>query len=224
MLCAPSPDRITEALHAPPLAVVVPIGLPLSNRLIVGLAARLASLTVPAMVCVAWLVRPPPLVMATAGAVVSRVSASPWPVPMLPARSVACAVITLTPWPGSVIDVLQLPPLAVVVPIGLPLSNRLIVGLAARLASLTVPAMVCVAWLVIVPLLVMATAGAVVSRVSASLLLVPVLPARSVACAVITLAPWPGSVIDVLQLPPLAVVVPIGGPLWKRLMVGLAAR
>jgi len=33
-----------------PLAVVVPIGAPLSNRAIAGLVARFASATVPAMV------------------------------------------------------------------------------------------------------------------------------------------------------------------------------
>jgi hypothetical protein len=168
MLCPPSPDSATAVLQLPPLAVVVPTRLPLSNSAIVGLAARFASETVPVIVCVACLVKPPLLLIATAGATVSRVSASVLLVPVLPARSLALAVMLCAPSPDSVIDALHTPPLAVVVPTGLPLSNSVIVGLAARLASLTVPAIVCVAWLVIVPLLVMATAGAVVSRVMVS--------------------------------------------------------
>src|SRR5215471_8299509 len=159
---------VTDVFHTPPVAVVAPIFVPLSNKVIVGLAARLASLTVPAIVCAAWLVSPPPLLMATAGAVVSRVNPSLLLVPVLPARSPAWAVITCPPSPARVIDVLQAPPLAAVVPIFDPLSNRVIVGLAARLASLTVPAIVWLAWLVNPPLLLIATAGAIVSRVRPS--------------------------------------------------------
>src|SRR5262249_56548131 len=67
---------------------------------------------------------PPPLLRATAGAVVSRVNPSLLLVPVLPAGSLAWGVILCPPSPASVTDVFHTPPVAVVVPIFDPLSNR----------------------------------------------------------------------------------------------------
>src|SRR5258708_5755367 len=132
---------------------------------------------------------------------VSSVSASVSLIPVLPARSLAWAVMLWTPSPDKVIAVFQAPLLALAVPVGAPLR------------SLTVRAMVCRAGLLKPPPVVITTAGAVVSRVSASVLLVPLLPARSLAWAVMLWTPSPDKVIAVFQAPLLALVVPIGAPL-----------
>src|SRR5258708_9500 len=74
------------------------------------------------------------------GVSVSRVSTSVLLVPVLPARSVARAVRLGTASLANVMARLQAPPLAVVVPIGFPLSSSVIVGFAGRFAgSATVP-------------------------------------------------------------------------------------
>src|SRR5258708_5209667 len=153
---------------------------------------------------------PPLLLIATAGATVSRVSASVLLVPVLPARSLACAVMLCPPSPDRVIAVLQAPPLAVVVPILVPLSNSVIVGLAARLASLTVPAIVCVAWLVNPPALPIATEGAVVSSVMVS----DAVPVPLVLVSLATSVCAPSARLGLkLHTPELfAVIVPSGLP------------
>ena len=86
MLWLPLPDSVTAVLQLPPLpTVAVPsaVVLPLSNSVTVLPAS--ATSTVPLMVCAAWLVAPPLLVMATTGAVVSRVKLNAAVVELLPA-------------------------------------------------------------------------------------------------------------------------------------------
>ena len=85
------------ALQLPSLATVaVPSGvvLPLSNSVTVVPAS--ATSTLPVMVCAAWLVAPPLLVIATTGAVVSRVKVSV-AVPVLPKVSVWLATMVWVP-------------------------------------------------------------------------------------------------------------------------------
>src|SRR5258708_37275148 len=97
--------------------------------------------------------------MTTTGTDVSSVSPSGLLVPVLPARSVARAVMLWAPSFAKAISVAQTPPFAVVVPIWLPPSNRVIVALAGRsLGSLTVPAMGWFGWL-FTPTGVVITAG-----------------------------------------------------------------
>jgi len=71
-LCAPSPARMTVALHLP--------SLPIGAEPIEAIPSHTATVwpislgsTVPLTVCVAWLVRRPRLVIATAAAAVSSV-------------------------------------------------------------------------------------------------------------------------------------------------------
>ena len=116
----------------------------------------------------------------------------------LPAASVATAVTTSAPWPAGVTDVVQCPvpstvtaapltvsaePISAVPPIWIPPAA------SAALMRLSPPSMV-----------VMATAGAMVSTVSVVEVL-DELPATSVATAVTTSAPWPAGVTDVVQCP-----------------------
>ncbi|MEO8834552.1 MAG: hypothetical protein ABI407_20270, partial [Bradyrhizobium sp.] len=94
------------------------------------------------------------------------------------------------PLPDSVTPVLQLPSLpTVAVPsaVVLPLSNSVTVVPAS--ATSTVPVMVCAAWLVLPPLLPIATTGAVVSRMKLNAAVVELLPATSLNCAVTDLVP-----------------------------------
>src|SRR5688572_12197843 len=153
---------------------------------------------------------------------------------LLPAASVALAVKLWLPSPSGVAGVkLQLPaPSAVVMPIGVPLSNTLTVLLASA-----VPVRAGVVSLVLPPLTMTpvvgakssvalamtgAIAGAVVSTVKPKAPLgALVLPAASVAVAVKLWLPSPSGVVGVkLQLPaPSAVAVPIGVPLSSTLTV-----
>ena len=140
---------------------------------------------VPVTVCVALLVSPPALVMATPGATVSSVKPTAPLVPAFPAASVSTAVRLCAPWPASVTSSDQCPvPSTVVLPRVAPLSFTTSVVPASP-----VPVMVCAGTLVSPPALPIAGVGARVSSVMVMLLLVPTLPAASVSRAMMVCAP-----------------------------------
>ena len=75
MLWVPLPGRVTVADQAPPTTVAVPIcvvtPLKVSNSVTVDPAAASLTATVPEMVCDAWLVVAPEVLIRTVGARVS---------------------------------------------------------------------------------------------------------------------------------------------------------
>ena len=90
----PLPDSVTPALQVPlvpTVAVPIAVALPLSNSV-----TMLPASPVPARSCAAWLVAPPALVIATTGAVVSRVKLSEAE-PVLPKVSVWLATMVCGP-------------------------------------------------------------------------------------------------------------------------------
>src|SRR6202790_2104330 len=185
MLWEPSPDSVTVVLHTPPLpTVAVPSGvvLPLSYSVTVAPTAASVAATEPEIVCVGWLVTPPAVLTETVGGTVSRVSTTGALAPVLPAASVSLATMLWAPSPDSVTVVLHTPPLpTVAVPSGvvLPLSYSVTVAPTAASVAVTMPEIVCVAWLVTAPAVLIDTAGGTVSRVSTTGLLAPVFPAAS---------------------------------------------
>ena len=80
MLWLPLPDSVTVVLQAPPTTVAVPICVvtpfTVSNSVTVAPTAASVAATVPEIVCVAWLVVVPAVLIATVGAIVS--SAMAW--------------------------------------------------------------------------------------------------------------------------------------------------
>ena len=121
------------------------------------------------------------------GPVVLRLKTTAPLLPVLPAASVTCAVSELLPLPVSVTGMLQLP-LAAPRRVPSAVAPSKSVTVAPASATSTVPVMVCAAWLVARPLLVIATTGAVVSSVKLSEA-VPVLPKLSVWLATMVWAP-----------------------------------
>src|SRR5579883_190544 len=227
MLLLPFPT-VTMAVHAPlALTVAVPIGVvpPFSVSSSVTVdpmaASPAAAVTVPEIVCVAWLTTPPFVLIATLGATVSRVNTTGTLAPVLPAASVSLATMLWLPSPESVMEVLQAPPVpTVAVPIAVPLSYSVTVVPGAASVALTVPEIVCVAWFVVPPAVLIATVGATVSRVNNTGALAPVLPAASVSLATMLWLPSPESVMEVLQIPSVpTVAVPIAVPLSYRVTV-----
>src|ERR1700722_15558581 len=219
MLLAPL-TSVTLVVQLPSACTkAVPIGVvpPLSYSDTVEPGAVTSPLTVPAMVWVATLVAPPGVVIATVGAAVSSVSTTGVELPVMPARSVSWATMLLAPL-TSVTLVVQLPsactnavPIAVVP----PLSNNDTVEPGAVASPVTLPLMVCAAVAVAPARVVIATVGAAVSSVSTTGVELPVMPARSVSCATMLLAPLT-SVTLAVQLPsactkavPIAVVPPL---------------
>ena len=101
MLWLPLPDRTTLVLQAPPApTVAVPIcvaGPPFteSNNVTVAptAASPAAAVTVPEIVCVAWLVVVPAVLIATVGAIVSSAMAWVAVAAALPAASETLALM-----------------------------------------------------------------------------------------------------------------------------------
>ena len=119
---------------------------------------------VPETVCEAWLVRPPLLVMATLGAIVSSVKVVLPLAPALPARSVAVAEMTWAPCAPRVTVAVQLPSPARVA-VAISVAPSMMWTSAPGLASARVPLMVWLGWLVRPPTVPRMMAGAVVSMV-----------------------------------------------------------
>src|SRR5438105_8024943 len=126
------------------------------------------------------------VVIAIVGVVVARVKVTGALLPVLPAASVSWATMLLVPLPDSVTLVLQVPslptfavPIWVVTP--LTVSNRVTVEpiAASPAAAVTVPESVCVAWVVVVPAVLIATVGAIVSTAIAWVAIDAALPAAS---------------------------------------------
>src|SRR5208337_644020 len=220
MLFEPS-LRVTVVDHAPLLKLAVPICVPLSYSVTVEPAAASVVVTVPEIVCAAWLVVTPAVVIATVGAWVSSVNAAAPLVPVLPAASVSLAVMLFEPsLRVTVVD--HAPLLKLAVPICVPLSYSVTVEPAAASVVVTVPEIVCAAWLVVMPAVVIATVGAWVSSVNAAAPLVPVLPAASVSLAVMLFEPsLRVTVVD--HAPLLKLAVPICVPLSYSVTVEPAA-
>ena len=153
------------------------------------------------------------VVIATVGNVVVRVKVTGVLLPVLPAASVSCATMLFVPLPDSVTLVDQAPPLpTVAVPTWVvtpfTVSSRITVEpiAAPPAAAVTVPEIVCVAWLVVIPAVLTATVGAASSSVNTTEVLVLLAAASS---ATMVCEPYPASVTLVLQTPPgLTVVVP----------------
>nr|WP_249125779.1 hypothetical protein [Bradyrhizobium manausense] len=104
------------------------------------------------------------------GAVVARVKFTAVLLPVLPAASVSWATMLLLPLPASVTLVLQAPPLPTVAVPTWPVtpftvSNSFTVDptAASPAAAVTVPEIVCVAWFVVAPVVLIDTVGATVS-------------------------------------------------------------
>src|SRR5437868_14011026 len=126
------------------------------------------------------------VVIAIVGAAVASVKVTGALLPVLPAASVSCATMLLVPLPDSVTLVDQAPPLpTVAVPTWVvtpfTVSNRVTVEptAASPTAAVTVPDIVCVTWLVVVPAVLIVTVGASVSSAIACVAVVAALPAAS---------------------------------------------
>src|SRR5579871_1680480 len=171
------------------------------------------------MVCVALLVVAPVVEIVTVGGIVSNVNATGALVPVLPAASVSLATMLLLP-SDSATEVLQLPSLpTVAVPTWVPLSYSVTVAPGVASVEVTCPAMVCLTWLVRLPVVEIVTAGAIVSNVNTTAPLAPVLPAASVSLATMLLLPS-DSETELLQLPSLpTVAVPTWVPLSYNVTV-----
>src|SRR6266478_1052619 len=216
MLWVPLPDSVTLVLHEPPLPTVTVASavVPLSNSVTVVPASP-----VPEIGCAAWLVVPPGLVIATAGATVSTVAVTADVVVTLPAASVALAVKLWLPSFSAAVVKLQPPsPSSVATPRSVAPSNTCTDD---RLASLTVPDSASVLSLVTPPLeivglapvfvpivLLIVSLGLVVSTVAVTAAVVVLLPAVSVALAVMLWLPSVSGPVVKLQLPPLIVAAP----------------
>src|SRR5207248_2866019 len=110
------------------------------------------------------LVQVPPLGFPQPPATIVSVKVTGVLLPMLPAASVSLATMLCVPLPGNVMLVLHAPPVPIVaVPICVPLSYNVTIVPGVASVDVTVPAMVCVAWLVVPPVVLMATTGATVS-------------------------------------------------------------
>ena len=122
-------------------------------------------------------------VIAIVGTAVASVKTTGALEPTLPAASVSWATMLWLPLPGSVTVVDQAPPTTVAVPIcvvtPLTVSNNVTVDPAAASAAATVPEIICEAWLVVVPVVLIRTVGARVSTAIAWLVVVAALPAAS---------------------------------------------
>src|SRR5947209_2161346 len=125
-------------------------------------------------------------VIAIVGAAVARVKFTAVLLPVLPAASVSWATMLLLPLPASVTLVLQAPPLpTVAVPTWVvtpfTVSNSVTVDptAASPAVAVTVPEIVCVVWLVVVPGVLIDTVGATVSSAIAWLAVGAALPATS---------------------------------------------
>ena len=107
--------------------------------------------------------------------------------PVLPAASVSTATMLWVPLPESVTLVLHAPPaptVAVPICVGVPpfaVSNSATVDptAASPAVAVTVPEIACTDWLVVVPAVLIATAGAIVSSAIAWLAVEAALPAAS---------------------------------------------
>src|SRR5215475_1662731 len=158
------------------------------------LTAALPAVAVPLMVMLAaaslllmTLSAATGVVIAIEGAVVASVKVTAVLLPRLPAASVSWATMLWVPLPDSTTLVLQAPPLpTVAVPIWVavpPLteSNSVTVEptAASPAAAVTVPEIVCVAWLVVVPGVPITTLGAIVSSAMAWVAVGAALPAAS---------------------------------------------
>src|SRR5438270_200528 len=126
------------------------------------------------------------VVIAIVGAVSATVITCVALVAALPAASDTCALMPLLPLPDTVTPVLQAPPLpTVAVPTWVvtpfTVSNRVAVEptAASPTAAVTVPEIVCVTWLVVVPAVLIVTVGASVSSATACVAVGAALPAAS---------------------------------------------
>src|SRR5438270_729662 len=129
------------------------------------------------------------VVIAMVGAVVARVKITGVLLPVLPATSVSWATMLLVPLPDSDTLALQLPPPLPIVAVPIcdvtpfTVSNSVTVLPTAASPAMTLPEIVCVAWLVVVPAVLIATVGAIVSNAIVWLAVVAALPAASVTLA-----------------------------------------
>ena len=124
------------------------------------------------------------------GVVVASVNTTGLLAPVLPAASVSWATMLLAPLPASVTLVVHAPlttfavPICVVVPLTVSSSVTVDPTAASPAAAVTVPEIVCVAWFVVVPVVLIATVGATVSIAIAWLAVGAALPAASETLAV----------------------------------------
>src|SRR5438105_4858010 len=151
-------------------------------------AAAVPEMVTPAAASALLMTMSPAIgaVIAIVGAVVARVKVTGVLLPMLPAASVSLAMMLLVPLPDSVTPVDQAPPLPTVavptwVVTPLTVSNRVTIEptAASPAAAVTVPEIVCVAWVVVVPAVLIATVGAIVSTAIAWVAIDASLPAAS---------------------------------------------
>jgi hypothetical protein len=139
---------VDQVPPTPTVAVPSGVVLPSSYSVTVAPTAASPAATVPEIVCVAWLVMPPAVLIATVGAPVASVNTTGVLVPVLPAASVSLATMLWGPLPDSVTEVLHIPPVpTVAVPSGvvLPLSYSVTVAPTAASVAVTRPEIVCVA-------------------------------------------------------------------------------
>src|SRR6266436_1177039 len=227
-LWLPSVSAAVVKLQLPPLTVAAPRSVTPSNTCTDD---RFASLTVPDSASVLSLLTPPfeivgvapvsvPIVLliVSAGLVVSTVAVTAAVVVVLPAVSVAFAVKLWLPSVSAAVVKLQLPPLTVAAPRSVTPSNTCTDD---RFASLTVPDSASVLSLLTPPLeivgvapvsvpivLLIVSAGLVVSTVAVTAAVVVLFPAVSVALAVKIWLPSDSVAVVKLQLPPLTVAAP----------------
>src|SRR5258706_10209723 len=186
MVCDPSDRPVGVNDHAPRASAVTvaAIGLPSIVKCTTVLARPLpVSASFEVILSLADVPVSVVKLSVNVGPMVLSVKTTGALVPVLPAASVSLATMLWVPLPDSVTLVLQLPSLCTIaVPsaVVLPLSNS--VTVVPMSATSTVPVRVWAAWLVEPLAVVIATVGAVVSIVTASLTEAAlVLPAMSVA-------------------------------------------
>src|SRR5579883_2957783 len=132
------------------------------------------------------------VVIAMIGAVVASVKFTGVLAPVLPAASVSWATMLLLPFPASVTRAVHAPlaptvavPIGVVPPFSVSSSVTVDPTAASPAAAVTVPEIVSVAWLVVVPGVPIDTVGAMVSTAIAWLAVGAALPAASETFALI---------------------------------------
>ena len=163
MVCAPSASPLGVNDQAPCASAVTVVAMALPSM--VKCTTVLASpVPLSASLEVIWPLADEPVSMVkasvTVGAVVLRVKTTALEVRMLPAASLTCAISGLLPL-FSVTGTLKLPS-GCTSPLPIAVGPSRMVTFAPASATSTVPVMVCAAWLVGPPVLVIATTGAAV--------------------------------------------------------------
>ena len=163
MLCRPcTRASVTVVVQLPSACTVaVPISVAPSSTCTVEPTSSRSTL--PAMTWAGLLVRPPAVVMATTGAMVSSVYSTAALVPGLPARSVSVAARLWVPCRSSRVTVVLQLPLASTVVVPISVAPSRICTVVVGLASVAVPVMSWLRWLIRPPAVPMTMAGAVMS-------------------------------------------------------------